>query len=479
MDILSKVIESVTKNFHKSVNEYNLNELFSYGVINDFNHYINMIKCIDYNSVNFSINMYKEFINKIEDNFFNSSYRKQFCEVINYKDTRDLWTLFGNVVFKRRYYYDKLKNRKFYFVDEVLMLPKGLRFDPFVCAKVCECASYDSYAKAGRTVSELIGRRLKFYEETDRYLINRATARNIVHRFKIPKLPYVLRDTPKILYVMLDEKWVHSQFNNGLDHMVKAAVVFEDIDVVYKTKKASSKYRYKLLGKYVLASIDNDLHQQVLDYIYYSYETENLKEIVFMGDCALWVKNFKDGFKYHPDLKITFSIDGYHYSQAIQHICTNKYEHLINSFKEAIMDNDRKTFINLCKVIVEFEPHRKETVEEKQNYILNNWKFIQNYYHKVCVKCSMEAHISHCFADIFTSRPRAYSTKGLRQLLKLRLLKCNGIDIQKTYFEVLNKEYEDKNILDLSYSSSTNPKTTYEIKQKLNCYSDNNQILLC
>ena len=64
----------------------------------------------------------------------------------------------------------------------------------------------------------------------------------------------------------------------------------------------------------------------------------------------------------------------------------------------------------------------------------------------------MEAHISHCFAELFTARPRAYSKKGLRQLLKLRLLKVNNIDIQKTYFEVLNKKYETKNILDLSFA---------------------------
>ena len=39
------------------------------------------------------------------------------------------------------------------------------------------------------------------------------------------------------------------------------------------------------------------------------------------------------------------------------------------------------------------------TIDE--NYILNNWRYIQNYFHKVFAKCSMEAHISHCFADIF------------------------------------------------------------------------------
>lgn len=479
MNILSKVIENVTKNFEQSLNIYHLNDLFNAGIVNDFNHYINMIKSIDYVSYNFSTDLYKQFLKNVDESFFNSSYRKSFCEVIKF-DERNIITFFGEVRFRRRYYYDTFKKRKFYFVDETLMLPKGLRFDPFVCAKICEVSSHDSYAKAGRTVSELIGKRLKFYEDPDRYLINRATARKIVLRFNIPKIPFTLKDTPKILYVMLDEKFVHSQFNNGDDWMVKAAVVFEDVDVVYKSKKKKDSInRYKLLGKHVLASIDNDLQKQVIDYIYYSYKTDEIEEIVFMGDCAKWIKAFKDGFKFHPKLKITFSIDGYHYAQALQHICTNKYDYFLDSFKEVIKDNDKQGFINLCNVIIEYEPHRLETITDKQNYILNNWKFIQNYYHKVFVKCSMESHISHCFADIFTSRPRAYSYKGLKQLLKLRLLKVNNLDIQKIYFEVLNKEYDHKNILDSSCFTSYNSKITYNMKRTFNCYEHNNKVFLC
>lgn len=49
------------------------------------------------------------------------------------------------------------------------------------------------------------------------------------------------------------------------------------------------------------------------------------------------------------------------------------------------------------------------------------------------LSCSMESHISHTFADLFTSRPKAYSKKGLEKQLKLRLLKTNGINIKKFY----------------------------------------------
>ena len=39
------------------------------------------------------------------------------------------------------------------------------------------------------------------------------------------------------LFVMFDEKFVGSQFNDGNDHMVKASVVFEDTKLEYGPKK--------------------------------------------------------------------------------------------------------------------------------------------------------------------------------------------------------------------------------------------------
>lgn len=468
MNILTQTIENISKNFSKTITNYNLDNLLNGFSVSDFNHYINIIRCIDHVSSSFSTSMYKQFIKKIDEAFFNSSYRKAYCNVIN-SPTRSLITFYGEVTFSRRYYYDKLKKRKFFFVDEALMLSKHLRFDPFVCAKICEVSSHESYAKAGRTVSEMIGKRLKFNDDPNRLLISRATARKIVMSFKIPDIDYGIRKDVKTLYIMLDEKFVHSQFNNSIDWMVKAAVVFEDAELEYKRKKKqSSKNRHKLIGKHVLASVDNDLHKQVLDYIYNSYNTDNIKEIIFMGDCARWITSFPHDFKFNSKTKVIFSIDGYHYAQALQHICTNKYEDWIPLMKDYVKHDSKSSFINLCNTLIELEPHRIETITDKMNYILNNWSYIQNYYHNVSMKCSMESNISHCFADIFTSRPRAYSYKGIKQLLKLRLLKVNKQDINQIYFNILNNKYKEKEVLDFSMFEKTYKPQYYEIPIQTN-----------
>lgn len=444
MNIISQITENMKENINKNVKIYKLDQLLSNNLLFSFNNYINMIHCIDDISYNFSTFLYSTFVQEIDNAFFNSNYRKQFCDVINIYE-RNIITLFGEVTFKRRYYYDRLKNENYYYVDKVLNIKPYSRFDPFVCAKICEVSSHDSYAKAGRTVSELIGKRLKYNDNYDKYLINRAQARNIVMNFDIPNIDYGIRDNRKKLYVMLDEKWVHSQYNNNKDFMVKAVVIFEDVKEVYKShKKKDSKKRNKLIGKHVLASIDNDLKKQVDDYIFNTYDVEKFEEIVFMGDCASWITAFPDSFKYHKNMKITFSMDGFHYSQAIENICTKKHQELADIIKDYCKNNDKTSFETICNYLIKLYPERTETITEKMNYILNNWKYIQVYYHQNPMKCCMESNISHCFADIFTARPRAYSEKGLRQLLKLRLLKVNNQDIQKIYFGMLNNEYEQE-----------------------------------
>ena len=240
MNIISQILKELEKNIKNNINNYNLSDILTANVSFTFNNYIKMVNCIDDISYDFSTFLYSTFVEQIDNAFFNSNYRKQFCDVINIYE-RNIITLFGEVTFKRRYYHDRLKNKNYYYVDQVLNIQPYSRFDPFVCAKICEVSSHDSYAKAGRTVSELIGKRLKFNDNPDKILINRAEARNIVMRFPIPEIEYSQRNTNKKLYIMLDEKWVHSQYNNGKDFMVKAVVIFENVEQVYKHTKKKKK----------------------------------------------------------------------------------------------------------------------------------------------------------------------------------------------------------------------------------------------
>lgn len=449
------------ENFNKYLKIY-FEEHKYYFKESNFNNYFNFINALDKFSDSFMKDILKSYFEYIDDVFFHSSYRKNFCSSKGFYVRKNYVTLFGEITFKRRYYFDKRTNECFFFTDLFLGIPKRKHFDPFVCSEIVDFSTQNSYSKAGKIVSDKIGRRTN-----NNINISRATARNIVISFA-----YSLDDEAKIkrikrLFVMLDEKFVGSQFNNGKDHMIKAAVIFEDTKLEYKNKKKiDSMDRYRLVNSHTCASIDNSLTLDVVDYIYSHYDTEYLDEICFMGDCAKWIKSFPKSFwfKFNSHIKNTFSMDGFHFSQALKHLTTNKNDHWYNALNHAVKINNPDLFRKLCLRFASENKSRESTIINKMEYILNNWDERQLYQNKNYLKCSMESHISHIFADIFTSRPKAYSKKGLDKLLKLRLLKINGIDIKQLYLNNVNFSPEDKSSKSLSQETIKYVQNKYEVE---------------
>ena len=434
MNIISYFNQFLEKNFNNYLKNY-FNDFNYYNKTSSFSNYYSFINDLDSFSDSFIKEVIKSYFEYIDNCFFNSSYRKKFCTSNGFYERKNYVTLFGEITFKRRYYFDKKTNEWFFFTDLFLGLPKRKHFDPFVCADICEHSTSYSYSKSGKLVSEKIGKKT-----SNNINISRATARNIVISFNPNIDEQQEQKRIEKLFVMLDEKFIGSQFNEEKDYMIKAAVIFEDTKLEYKTKrKKDSMDRYRLVNSHVCASIDNNLLNDTVNYIYSAYNTDYLKEIVFMGDCATWIKNFPKSswFKFTPNTKVEFAMDGFHFSQALKQLTTNKYTDIYNALKDIVKNNDKDNFTILCNQFKDLHPERYETILDKMNYILNNWKERQLYQNNSYMKCSMESHISHIFADLFTSRPKAYSKNGLRKLLKLRVLKTNGVNIKNLYLEQL------------------------------------------
>lgn len=279
--------------------------------------------------------------------FFNSSYRKNYCTSNGFYERKNYVTLFGNISFKRRYYFDKLTNERFFFTDLFLGLPKRKHFDPFVCADLVEKSTFNSYSKAGKIIADKIGKR-----PHNTIAISRATAKNIVMtmntNFDIQKEERRIER----LFVMLDEKFVGSQFNNGNDHMIKSSVIFEDTELEYKTKKKKNSIdRYRLINSHTCASIDNNLLNDTVNYIYNTYDTDRIDEIVFMDDCAKWIKNFPKyhWFHFSSKTKVMFSMDGFHFSQALNNLTTLKSPDVNKALKQLVKNNNKENFTELCE----------------------------------------------------------------------------------------------------------------------------------
>ena len=74
---------------------------------------------------------------------------------------------------------------------------------------------------------------------------------------------------------------------------------------------------------------------------------------------------------------------------------------------------------------------------------------------------SMESHISHLIASLFSSRPKGFSTKRINQYLKLNDYKNNDINIFKLYMQSYsNTEVIKLNEENLDYSLFENSKSS-------------------
>lgn len=334
---------------------------------------------------------------------------------------RTIMTIFGEITYTRTFYTSKLNGRNYCYVDRILGLHKYDYFDPYLKASIIEYAANNSYPKVARYINDLIGNRIKIKSSFN--YISRQTVRNIIMTSTLSKPNIEKLDTPEALYIIADEKWIHTQNNNNKAVMEKSIVVFEGI----KNKR--------LKNKMIFASLDGTFLDNCLDYIYSVYDVNKIKTIFIMGDGAKWIKCLRPEFQFNKNIHTVQGLDKFHFKQALHHIALNI--DLENVLTDYILKNNKKDFTECCDNLKESFPHRSETIENKKKYILNNLRGIKDLY-KYNLSCPMESQISHNIADLFTSRPKAYSIKMISKLTELRLLYKNDFNLKQLFLNNFN-----------------------------------------
>ena len=424
MDIISKKYEKIlielifnkfSSNLKEKLNKTNNN--------NKVFNYIDLLSDLDNSLCEIAKNSLVTIFETIDKSYSNSIERKHKYH-IKAHHKRTILTIFGEITFSRTFYSDKNGKGSFCYLDRFLGLKKHDYFDPYIKATIVEYSANNSIPTVCDMINELIGNRIKLSSKI-KYL-NRQTIRNIILDSKQSNPEKKVLETPETIYIIADEKWVATQNNDGKKVMVKSIVIFDGID---------GKKRKFLKNKKIFASFDNSLLNESLDYLYYTYDLDKVKNIFVMGDGAKWIKALKPHFQVNTNNNVIFALDNSHFKQAIHHICQN--EELEKIILDYILNNKRKQFKDFCNEYIESFPHRKETINKKKEYILNNWKNILNLY-KYNLSCPMESQISHNLAYLFTSRPKGYSLKMLDKMLKIRLLFKNNENIKLLYLNNFN-----------------------------------------
>jgi len=413
-------------------------------------NYINLLSTLDKSLCNIAKESLITIFEAI-DKGYRESYDRKRKYHIKAHHTRSLMTIFGEITFRRTFYSDKYNKGSFCYLDWFLGLNKYDYFDPYIKALVIDYSTKYSFQKTGNLISEMIGNRMELSKDC---LLSRQIVRNIILKSVMPVPKYERNNDVDTIYIMADEKFIHTQRNNRKDVMIKSIVVFDKIN--------NEDNRIKLINKMIFSNYSGSIVDNVLDYIYKVYNTDKIKNVYYMGDGAGWIKNIKNYFKFTTNTNVIFGLDKFHFKQALHHICQN--ELLEYNATTYILNNDKNTFKELCNNLIISYPHRQKTILEKETYILNNWQYILNSYNN-SLRCCMESNISHNIADLFTSRPKAYSLEMIDKLMEHRMLYKNNHNLKELYLKNYNnKEQIIIDLEDINYSifdmyhKDTNPK---------------------
>lgn len=410
------IFREFSDNLKKELNKFSTSNVFNY---------IGLLSNLDSSLCDIAKRSLTTIFSSIDKSYSNSSDRKRKYH-IKAHHSRTILTVFGEVTFSRTFYTDKHNKGSFCYLDRFLGLHKHDYFDPYIKALIIEYSSNNSIPTVCSMINEFIGNRIKLSNKI-KYL-SRQSVRNIILSSKLSVPTKKELPTPNTLYIIADEKYVHTQYNDKNKVMVKSIVVFDNI---------LGKKRKFLNNKKIFASYENKFIDEVLDYLYYTYNTDKVKNIFIMGDGAKWIKSLTGYFKFNKDTKVIFALDKFHFKQAIHHICNNKkLEDILSSY---IINNEKESFIEVCNDLIISYPHRLDTITTKKEYILNNWNYILNLY-RYKLSCPMESQISHNLAYLLTSRPKGYSLTMLNKILKIRLLYRNKENIKLLYLNNFNNK---------------------------------------
>ena len=391
--------------------------------------YFPIISKVQEHERNLIIKVIKDIFESIDEQYKNSSNRKTFYIINKSNVSRTITTIFGEVQFMRTYYESKLDGSLHFILDEVLGLPKYDKYDPIVKAMATNTYAKSNLSLAGQIIGERLTNLSNLGINESIKTIPRQSIYNWIKDWSIPKTEYELKETPKILYIMADEKFIGCQDLDG-DIMIKSFVVFEGVENV-------SKGRRKLVNKTVINLISAKPWEEFSEILFQMYNPEIIENIYLLGDGASWIKSGISELKVEENMDIKFLLCEFHYKQAINHITTDKDERDI--LKLSFKDDSKKEFNNYIEEIKRENPNRLETITKKQTYILKNYSYIKNMLASN-IGSSMEGHISHHVANQFGSRPKGYSSKRIHNYLDISNYYNNGFNIFNLYIKSYNNE---------------------------------------
>lgn len=398
--------------------------------------------------------------------FIDTTYRDSEERIIYYNintryDERSIMTIFGELIFKRTYYEDKNRENHFYLIDSLFNFPKYSRYDDSTKAIALDLAIKTNQKKGG----EIYGNSVNPFSENNKYSVCRQTIYKWLKNWNTPIVEYEPKETEDILYLMIDEKYIHEQQHIDEKDTSETKSTKEIKDEVTKQNTKEKKKKHHIMSKCFVAftgssKVGNDKNRRQLNnkFIFLTaskkpwiefinviskiYDFKKIKIIKTLSDAGTWITAGFNELKLYENNKVLNCLCDFHVQQTIHRITKNDDYRI--KLKEYAIEGNKKGFLDLIEIIKEDkDENRKNKIDKYTNYIVKRLKWIKNMRESDC-KSSMESHISHNVANYFSSRPKAYSSNTIEKLLKLNEYHANGIDISKLFLQSCRNEIVEK-----------------------------------
>lgn len=439
MNILSQILEISSKNllvnqFSFAIKEKLHTLIDNFNLDHEKNRYSNLFILFQEVINSFSCSFFQNFFEALDNQFKNSKNRKEKYVVNKSNVERTLITIFGTITFNRTLYQNKITGEYYFYLDDLLGLEAYRNYDPVVRGILVQDSVLTNPNHSSH-FSSLNALNLK-----ESLLNSISIPKQTIYKFKqetkIRMVQYDELPTNKVLYVMVDEKWIHKQDKKNPNEkkwiMSKCFVTFTGIHRKGK--------RSRLVNRHVFITSSDTPWKDFMNEIDKIYDFEKLENINLLSDAGSWILSGASEMKLYSNNKITINTCEFHVKQKIGRSTTDK--ELRQTIANIIYEKeDKKAFIEEMDKLIESKQKesRKQKITEYKNYILRHWKGIINMKHSLC-KSSMEAHIEHCIASSFSSVPKAYSVNNIETYLKLQEMKLNGINILNYFLATYNSD---------------------------------------
>lgn len=402
-----------------------------------------------------------------------SNYRKQAGLVIKDSVNKNLLTSLGNITFKKTVYVDR-DNKTRYLLDEYVGIKPNERMMDDAREKIIEEVVESSYRKSGLRASILDS-------------VHKQTVKNEVMKLEIPKdiIENSKKKEVEVLYIEADEDHVALQDKIKRKDIGQRNTIIDKLVYCFEGKEleAPRSQRKRLINPYYFAGVyrgnkgNQDLWEEVHNYIEKTYDIDKIKKIYISGDGASWIR---EGVQYFKNA--IFVMDEFHimkYTKMATSILKDSQADGIAEIYRALRENDRASIdtvfgqiYNICRT-----DNEKENIDNCYRYFINNFnsiclRMIKN---EEILGCSAEGHVSHILSNRLSSRPMGWSIKGCDNISKLIAYYHNGGKINKLFKRERKLNYEIINFKEIQQASIK--KINIEIMKKtqnkdLNKYYD-------